>query len=40
MVRERRNWTAEEDARLKNAVELGSSDPQIHSKLSLTACSS
>ena len=23
MVRERRNWTAEEDALLKNAVELG-----------------
>lgn len=23
MVRERRNWTAEEDSLLKNAVELG-----------------
>ena len=42
MVRERRNWTAEEDALLKNAVELGLSvvQHQDSSWLTLTGCSS
>ncbi len=41
MVRERRNWTAEEDALLKNAVELGLcfSGSLERSQVSLTASS-